>query len=106
MWVYTGKFYSSRHVKALLGIHKGRVSGVINGVNKKLSDSPIHKSFRNKYRIAVHIDNESIIWIDTRNKEYEIIDIKSDKYWANKAFQLIKKQLGFKSEWAEQSTDE
>ena len=25
--------------------------------------------------------NESIIWIDTRNKEYEIIDIKSDKYW-------------------------
>ena len=106
VWVYTGKFYSSQHVKALLGIHKGRVSGVINGVNKKLSDSPIHKSFRNKYRVAVHIDNESIIWIDTRKKEYEIIDIKSDKYWANKAFQLIKKQLGFKSEWAEQSTDE
>ena len=106
VWVYTGKFYSSRHVKALLGIHRGRVSGVINGVNKKYSDSPIQESFRNKYRVAVHIDNESIIWIDTRKKEYEIIDIKSDKYWANKAFKLIKKQLGLKSERAEQSTDE
>ena len=106
VWVYTGMFYSSQHVKALLGIHKGRVSGVINGVNKKLSDSPIHESFRNKYRIAVHIDNESVIWIDTRKKEYEIIDIKSDSYWANKAFKLIKKQLDHKSERTEQSTDE
>ena len=32
VWVYTGKFYSSQQVKALLGIHRGRVSGVINGV--------------------------------------------------------------------------
>ena len=82
------------------------MSGVINGVNKKYSDSPIQESFRDMYRVAVHIDNESIIWIDTRKKEYEIIDIKSDKYWANKAFKLIKKQLGLKSEQAEQSTDE
>ena len=106
VWVYTGKFYSSQQVKALLGIYRGWVSVVINGVNKKFSDSPIQESFRNKYRVAVHIDNESIIWIDTRKKEYEIIDIKSDKYWANKAFKLIKKQLGLKSERAEQSTDE
>ena len=56
--------------------------------------------------VAVHIDNESIIWIDTRKKEYEIIDIKSDKYWANKAFKLIKKQLDLKSERAEHSTYE
>lgn len=72
----------------------------------EFSDSPIQESFRNKYRVAVHIDNESIIWIDTRKKEYEIIDIKSDKYWANKAFKLIKNQLGLKAERAEQSTDE
>ena len=106
VWVYTGKFYSSQYVKALLGMHRGKVSGVINGVNKKFSDSPIRESFRNKYRIAVHIDNESIIWIDTRKKEYEIIDINSDKYWANKAFKLIKKQLGLKSEWSENRINE
>lgn len=91
VWIYTGKFYSTEYITLLLKLHKTGVDGIVNGLGKK-NNSNLKRIFSENYEQSVHIDNESILCVDTRTKDYDSIDITSDgSNWAAEVMKQMKK---------------
>lgn len=92
VWVYTGEFYSEEYIKLLFRLHGAKVDGVINGLSKAKSRKNIQKLFSDKYDISVHIDNESVMCVNTKTKDYEVEDIGEDEIsWASEIMLHLKK---------------
>lgn len=98
VWIYSGEFYSEEYIKLLFTLNGAKVDGIINGLSKLKTRKKIQKAFADKYELSLHIDNDSIMCVNTSTKEYEVIDLKSDaKSWASdvmlnlKEIEMIKK---------------
>lgn len=86
VWVYTGNYYSKQYIEFLFNVNHTKVDGVVSGMKNKKSSGKLKDAFREKYNISLHIDNESIICVDTKTKEYEVIDINANEdSWAAEA---------------------
>lgn len=91
VWIYSGEFYSEEYIKLLFTLHGSKVDGIINGLSKMKTRKKIQKAFADKYELSLHIDNESIMCVETGTKEYEVIDLKSDaKSWASEVMLHLK----------------
>lgn len=91
VWIYTGEFYSEEYIKVLFGLHNTKVDGIINGLAKRKNSKKLQEVFSKNYLISVHIDNDSLICVDTETKEYEIIDIKYNPVsWASDVMLCLK----------------
>ncbi len=93
IWIYTGSYLSRDHIDGLLKHHKAKVTGIMNGLKTKKPDSRITQAFKEKYNVMVHVDNESIIWVNTRTKDFDDISISSGSDWANEVYSKIKERL-------------
>ncbi len=93
IWVYTGSYKSKGHLDGLLKHHKAKVTGIINGLKTKKPDNRISQAFREKYRVLIHVDNESIIWVNTATKAFEDISVSSGDDWASQVHLKVKEQL-------------
>lgn len=79
VWIYTGHYHSDQYINGLLKLHKTSAHGIVNGLGRKNSNVNIKKIFTEKYKLSVHVDNESITCVNTTTRDdYEIIDLNTD----------------------------
>lgn len=91
VWVYTGNYYSDSYINGLFRINRSKVDGIVNNVRNKKSNPRLKDAFREKYNYSLHIDNESIICVNLKQGDYDIIDIvPSDSNWAAEAMSAIR----------------
>lgn len=90
VWVYTGSYHSSRYFNTLFGLHKAKVTGIINGMAHRKSKSGLQMAFRKKYKLSIHVDNSGILWVDTQTKAYDSVNIDPQRDWANQVYDTIK----------------
>ena len=82
---------SAAYINGLFKINSCKVDGVVNGINGKTKVANLRDIFRNKYKHIVHVDNNMITCVDTKSKDYEIIDITSDENgWAATVIETVK----------------
>lgn len=92
VWCYTGNYYSSEYINGLMSLHNTKIDGLVNGLNSKRSNKKIKEAFSGKYEYSLHIDNESIILVNTRTKDYDSIDIPNDGInWAAEVMKHLRK---------------
>ncbi len=83
VWVYTGSYLPEDYIKKLLHLHKADVTGIMNGMKKKNTGGTVTKTFRKKYGVIVHVDNNSLLVIDTGRKDFRSADLPSGAEWAS-----------------------
>lgn len=91
VWVYTGSYYSKEYIEKIMRHHGAKVDGIINDFSHTMKSKSLREIFENKYKIRVHIDNESFLWIRSGSKVFESFDLPSDKNWASQAAACLKK---------------
>lgn len=94
VWVYTGSYLSEEYIERLLQLHKANVSGIMNGMNRKKTGGTISKTFRKKYDVMVHVDNESLIAVNTRTKNFESAELPDGAVWAAAIPQKARELIG------------
>ena len=82
VWVYAGSGIAQEAVNRLMSLHKAKVNGTVMVIKGKRSNQKLKQAFRGKYELSLHIDNESILWVNTRTKAYESIPVAGDTAWA------------------------
>lgn len=91
VWVYTGSYMSATYINGLFAVNSCKVDGVVNGINGKKNATHLRDIFRNQYKHIVHVDNNMITCVDTRSKEYDMLDITSDvSGWAAAVIEIVK----------------
>ena len=90
VWVYSGSGISVEEINRILSLHKAKVNGIINSNRGKQTNSNLKQAFRQKYKLSIHIDNESVLWVDTVSREYDSIAIAGGVNWADDAFVKVR----------------
>lgn len=107
VWIYTANYHSEKYIRALFKLYNANPDGVINGLSRNRSKGKIKDAFINKYELSVHIDNEEIIVVNTKTKEYETLEIEpGEASWASNAIALIKKHRGDLEEGLQETSNE
>lgn len=99
VWVYSGSGMSEEEITRIMKLHRAKVNGMVNFIKGKKKNENIKQAFRKKYRLSVHIDNESVLWVDTAEHAYDSVRIEGGLNWADDAFAKVRaleilKQLG------------
>ena len=90
VWVYTGCWYSEDDIRALLRLGRTAAYGIVNGAGRRKTGK-IREAFREKYTVSLHIDNESIIAVNTETGEHRTADLSGNpETWAADAMKAIK----------------
>ena len=89
VWVYTSGYMSDQEIRSLFQAHGGNVYGIINGLKSKSPDKTVTEGFRNKYQTIVHVDNQSLMCVNTETKNYNVIDFDKEKDWATQVYQTL-----------------
>lgn len=82
VWVYAGSGIAQEEVNRLMSLHKTKVNGTVMVIKGKRSSQTLMQAFRGKYELSLHVDNESILWVNTKTKAYESIPVAKDNAWA------------------------
>lgn len=96
VWVYTSGYSSTDHISRLFRHHQINADGIINGANRLNSGREndmgrVKDLMAQKYRITLNIDMESVSWIRSESKDFEMIDIPSDKgQWAQQVITIVR----------------
>ena len=91
VWVYTGGYYSTAYIRALLRAYRVQPNGIINGLRVKKRAGQIRASFRSKYAVSVHCDTENVTCVRTGSKEYDIAELSGDEItWASETMKAIR----------------
>ena len=92
VWVYTGSYLSYNHIKSLFLLYGCKVDGIVNGLKMKGKSAKLKDIFRNKYKTIVHLNNDYITCVDTKSREYEMIELDADiREWAVSVVNKLKK---------------
>ena len=97
VWVYTTGYASTDHLRGLFFHHRIGVDGIINGANRlnsgKNNDmSRVKELMAKKYRITLNIDTDTVSWIRSETKEFEMIDVKpEDGNWAREVIEIVRR---------------
>lgn len=84
VWVYSGEYVSESHIQRLFRLHHVKVDGIITGLRRRNTSLRIREVFSGKYRISLHVDNQDVVCVKTKTKEYETFPIDSvQKDWAS-----------------------
>ncbi len=89
VWVYSGSAVSREEVHRLMSLHKARVDGMVMLLKGK-SSSNLQQAFRDKYELSLHIDNENLLWVNTRTREYDSIPVAGGAAWAADALAKVR----------------
>lgn len=90
VWIYSEEYYTEAYLRFLFRLHGTKYDGVINAMRHRKSKSTLQNAFADKYRISLHVDNDNVICVQTRTKNYEIYDIDSvNQDWASEVVQQL-----------------
>jgi len=93
IWIYSGSFRSENELRALLKQHGIEFDGIINNMKSKKNNTRISNAFSEKYKIILHADDDGILWVDPKTKEFDNIDLQPGKNWASQISTNIKRKL-------------
>lgn len=96
VWAYTGQYISERKLQKMFRNHGCEVDGIINCYKRKTKSTGgrLSDSFRNKYRLMCHADNDLIVCVNTQTKDASTEDIVSDNdLWASTVISTLKGML-------------
>ena len=65
VWVYSGNVHSQKGINKLFKDNKCKVDGIISGMKHRKGGQSLKKAFADKYSYSLHIDNESIMLVNT-----------------------------------------
>lgn len=84
VWVYTGSYLSEQYIQGLFLTNHCHVDGIVNGLNGKKNPTKLREHFRNKYNTILHVDNETLTFVNPKTQKYEIIDLNTSmEAWAS-----------------------
>lgn len=89
VWVYSGSAISVEEVQRIMSLHHTKISGIVNFVKGKKPSPTLKQAFRSKYVLSVHVDNESILWVNTQTKEYDSVPVTGGQNWSADVFAKI-----------------
>lgn len=90
VWIYTSSFRTERYIKCLFFLYGLRFDGIVNG-ERHLRDvqgkrtNPVPQKLPSKYRISLHIDDESIVCTSGRIHGFNVYQLNAqDDEWEEK----------------------
>lgn len=98
VWVYTAGYFTEDYIRAIFKLYKLEVSGIINGVNpeKKNNSDEVKRTrerMAKKYKTVLNIDNESVVRINSENKDYNQYSItKNEAEWSREVVNIIERE--------------
>ncbi|MCR5511711.1 MAG: HAD family hydrolase [Lachnospiraceae bacterium] len=90
VWVYTSSFRSESYIKWLFRFYGIRFNGIVNGTRhlkevQRNNKTTLPQKLPNRYRISLHIDDESIVCSLGRQYGYRAYQLEAqDDDWAEK----------------------
>lgn len=95
VWVYTSSFRTSKYIRRLFWFYHIRFDGIVNG-QRHLKEvqgdrkETLPQKMPSKYRISLHIDDESIICTHGRYYGFNVFQLNAqDDEWAEKIMQRV-----------------
>ena len=95
IWVYTARYYSFESIQQYFWLHHTRVCGVVTGTRRKISEfaaasAQMDKMMSEQYEYTLHIDNDSLVRINNRTKDFEDYEIGGPAIeWAQHVQEII-----------------
>ncbi len=90
VWVYTSSFRSESYIKALFFFYGVRFDGIVNGTRhlkevQRENGTTLPQKLPNRYRISLHIDDETIVCSLGRQYGYNAYQLDAqDDDWKEK----------------------
>ncbi len=93
IWVYSYEFYSIDYIRKLFRKYHVYVDGIVTGTARKnmddsFSKKKVERMIANKYAYTIHVDNNSLIRINSKTKEFEDFEINPDS-WSREVIEKI-----------------
>ena len=75
VWVYSKNYYSMDYIRHLFQSYHVYLSGIVTGTKRKHVEAPekiqqIEKQMKDTYKVTLHVDRESLVWVDNRSKSF------------------------------------
>ncbi|MBO6128670.1 MAG: ParB N-terminal domain-containing protein [Pseudobutyrivibrio sp.] len=97
IWIYSSKFYSTEYIKALFKGYHVHVTGIVTGTSnrKQLKDekNSVKELYSRKYVETLHIDNDVVLMIDNKAKDFREYSISGDSNWSKAVLDILE-ELG------------
>ncbi len=96
VWVFTSKYYSMEHIRAIFRKYNANVDGIITGAKTKTTEGSeerkrISQMIAQKYTETVNVDNESIVRIISASKDFEQYTIKDKGHgWSAEIMDVVR----------------
>ena len=90
VWIYTSSFRSERYIRSLFRLYGVKFDGIVNG-SRHLKEvqrghaETLPQKLPNRYRISLHVDDESIVCTMGRQYGYDVFQLDAqDDDWKEK----------------------
>ena len=93
IWVYSSNYYSIDYIKGLFHKYHVNVTGIVTGTekkNNKAKRTKIDSAMNEKYKYTIHIDNDMVLQIYSKSKDFMDYDINATNDWSSKVIDIIK----------------
>ena len=100
IWVYTSRYESMDDLQRFFRLHRLHISGVVTGTARKNkaadeAKARTEKLFTNRYHDTLHIDNDMVLHINSREKSFEEFPLSgSDLDWSREIMETVGKLAG------------
>lgn len=90
VWVYTSSFRTEKYIKWLFRLYGVKFDGIVNGTRhlkevQRNNKTTLPQKLPNRYRISLHIDDESIVCSLGRQYGYRAYQLEAqDDEWESK----------------------
>ena len=100
IWMYTSRYESMDDLQRFFRLHRLHISGVVTGTARKNkaadeAKARTEKLFTNRYHDTLHIDNDMVLHINSREKSVEEFPLSgSDLDWSREIMETVGKLAG------------
>ena len=95
VWVYTSSFRTEKYIRGLFRHYGVRFDGIVNGERhlrevKGKNKNPVPQKLPCKYRISLHIDDESIVVTSGKIHGFNVYQLNAqDDEWEEKIMERV-----------------
>ena len=91
VWVYTAGFVPESTMKRMFSFYRFRTDGIVNGLRNREHRAALRKAFSENYDVSLHVDTKSVVWVNNRTREYDIVDIEAHRgEWSAQVMRTVR----------------
>ena len=96
VWCYSSRYESEDQIRRLLKLHHAHVTGVITGTSRKRgggnsTNVSIEKMVFRKYEVTVHVDQKSLLRINSASREFQEYRFSGEAEWVHELQEAFRK---------------